>query len=65
VSRLKSYTSSSGTLKRSFTGTTPNGVSEIDYGVSRKIANDGKYLGVVGGYDFDDKKVKIGLRVTF
>ena len=26
---------------------------------------DGKYLGVVGAYEFDDKKAKVGLRVTF
>jgi hypothetical protein len=49
----------------SFTGVIPTGVSEVTYDVSRKITNDGKYLGVVSGYDFDDKKVKIGLRVTF
>jgi hypothetical protein len=49
----------------SFTAITPTGVSEVTYDVSRKISNDGKYLGVVGGYDFDNKKAKIGLRYTY
>jgi hypothetical protein len=33
--------------------------------VSRKITNDGKYIGVAGGYDFDNKKAKLGLRISF
>jgi Tfp pilus assembly protein PilO len=49
----------------SFTGIKPTGISEVTYDVSRKISNDGKYIGVVGGYDFEDRKVKVGLRVTF
>jgi hypothetical protein len=49
----------------SFTGVRPTGVGEATYDVSRKISNDGKYLGVVGGYDFEDKKAKLGLRITF
>jgi hypothetical protein len=49
----------------SFTGIKPSGVSEVTYDVSRKVTNDGKYIGVVGGYNFDDKKAKIGLRITF
>ncbi|MCC5465528.1 hypothetical protein [Pelosinus baikalensis] len=49
----------------SFTGITPNGIDEVSYGVSRKITNDGKYVGLVVGYEFDDKKTKIGLRYTF
>ncbi len=53
------------TVYPTFSGITPNGVNEIDYGVSRKISNDGKYLGIVAGYEFDDKKAKIGLRYTF
>jgi hypothetical protein len=53
------------TVYPSFTGFTPSGVSEVDYGVSKKITKDGKYLGVVAGYEFDDKKAKVGLRVTF
>jgi hypothetical protein len=48
-----------------FTGGTPTGVNEVTYDVSRKITNAGKYLGVVVGYDFDDKKAKIGLRITY
>jgi hypothetical protein len=43
----------------------PSGVSEITGDVSRKISNDGKYLGVAGGYDFDNKKAKLGLRYSF
>jgi hypothetical protein len=53
------------TVYPSFSGIHPNGINEADYGVSRKITNDGKYLGVVGGYDFDNKKAKIGLRYTY
>lgn len=48
-----------------FEGIKPVGVSEITVDVSRKISNDGKYIGVVGGYDFDHKKVKAGIRFTF
>ena len=48
-----------------FTGLTPSGVSEITVDVSHKITNDGKYLGVAGGYEFDDKKAKLGLRYSF
>ena len=46
-------------------GLTPIGVNEITADVSRKITNDGKYLGVVVGYDFEGRKAKVGLRVTF
>ncbi len=53
------------TIYPSFTGIAPNGISEVSYGVSRKTTNDGKYLGLVGAYEFDDKKTKIGLRYTF
>jgi len=53
------------TIYPSFSGITPNGIDEVDYGVSRKITKSGKYLGVVAGYEFDDKKTKIGLRYTF
>jgi Tfp pilus assembly protein PilO len=53
------------TVYPSFSGIIPNGISEVDYGVSRKITNDGKYLGVVGGYDFDSKKTKVGLRIAY
>lgn len=48
-----------------FTGITPTGLSEVTYDVNRKITNDGKYIGITGGYDFDNKKAKIGLRYTF
>jgi hypothetical protein len=53
------------TVYPSFTGITPSGVGEVSFGVSRKITKDGKYLGIVTGYEFDDKKIKVGLRVTF
>lgn len=49
----------------SFTGITPTGIGEITGDISRKISSDGKYLGVTAGYEFDDRKAKIGLRVTF
>jgi predicted negative regulator of RcsB-dependent stress response len=48
-----------------FDGLKPTGVSEVTIDVSRKISNDGKYIGVVGGYDFDNKKVKAGVRLTY
>jgi Tfp pilus assembly protein PilO len=48
-----------------FTGITPTGLSEVTYDLNRKITNDGKYIGITGGYDFDNKKAKIGLRYTF
>jgi hypothetical protein len=48
-----------------FKGVTPTGISELTYDVSRKISKDGKYIGFVGGYDFEDRKAKVGLRVTF
>jgi len=53
------------TVYPSFTGITPSGVSEVDIGISRKITNNGVYLGAVAGYEFDDKKAKIGLKVMF
>lgn len=53
------------TVYPSFNGITPNGIDEIDYGVSRKVTNDGKYLGVTAGYEFDNKKAKIGVKITF
>jgi hypothetical protein len=40
-------------------------IKELTDDISREISNDGKCLGVVGGYDFDDRKAKIGLRITF
>lgn len=49
----------------SLTGRTSTALSEITYDVSRKITNDGKYIGITGGYDFNNKKAKIGLRYTF
>jgi Tfp pilus assembly protein PilO len=38
---------------------------EIGYSVSRKISNDGKYLGVAVDHDFDDKKTTVKLRYTY
>lgn len=40
-------------------------LNEITADVNRKISNDGKYIGVTAGYEFDDKKAKIGLRYSF
>jgi hypothetical protein len=48
-----------------FDGVKPTGVSEITVDVSRKVSNDGKYIGVAGGYDFEHKKAKVGVRLTF
>jgi hypothetical protein len=49
----------------SFTGIRPTGIGEVTYDVSRKVSNDGSYIGIIGGVAFDNKKAKIGLRVTF
>jgi hypothetical protein len=38
---------------------------EVGYSVSRKISNDGKYLGVAVDHDFDDKKSTVKLRYTY
>jgi Tfp pilus assembly protein PilO len=48
-----------------FNGLTPYGVSEVTVDVSRKINKDGKYIGAIGGYDFDDKKIKAGIRFSY
>ncbi|SPF43278.1 hypothetical protein SBF1_280001 [Candidatus Desulfosporosinus infrequens] len=40
-------------------------MSEVTVDISRKISEDGKYIGIIGGYDFDNKRAKIGLRLTF
>lgn len=53
------------TIYPSFNGITPDGISEIEYGISKKISKNGKYVGMATSYDFDSKKAKIGLRVTF
>jgi len=53
------------TVYPSFTGIMPSGISEVDVGISRKITNNGVYVGVVAGYEFDDKKAKVGLRITY
>jgi len=53
------------TVYPSFTGITPSGISEVDIGISRKITNSGVYLGVVGSYDLEGRKIKAGLKVTF
>lgn len=38
---------------------------EITADWSRKISNDGKYLGVAAEYEFDKNRTKLGVRVTF
>lgn len=38
---------------------------EVTIDVSRKITKDGKYIGVVAGYDFDHNKAKAGIRYSF
>ena len=53
------------TLYPSFNGITPNGVSEIEGDISRKITKDGKYLGVAASYNFKHDEAMAGLRITF
>ena len=40
-------------------------LNEINYDVSRRITKDGKYLGVVAGYDFKHDEAKAGIRYSF
>lgn len=40
-------------------------INEITADASRRISKDGKYLGVIAGYDFEHDKAKIGLRYSF
>ena len=49
----------------SFNGITPSGLSELNYGIAKKITSSGKYLGLVTGYNFDHKEAKLGLSVTY
>ncbi len=39
--------------------------AEVGYSVSRKISNDGKYLGVAVDHNFDNKKTIVKLRYTY
>jgi len=39
--------------------------AEFGYSVSRKISNDGKYLGVAVDHNFDDEKTILKLRYTY
>ncbi|MCE5284547.1 MAG: hypothetical protein LLG02_01680 [Pelosinus sp.] len=48
-----------------FNGVTPDGIAGVTVDINRKISNDGKYIGVIGGYDFDTRKVKVGIRLMF
>ncbi len=40
-------------------------IDEVTVDVSRRITKDGKYIGVVAGYDFDHNKAKAGIRYSF
>ncbi|BBB91075.1 MAG TPA: hypothetical protein PKA28_10935 [Methylomusa anaerophila] len=40
-------------------------IREVSFDVSQRITKDGKYLGVVGGYNFKHEEVRIGLRYSF
>lgn len=40
-------------------------IAEVTADVSRKIAKDGKYIGVTAGYDFKHDRAKVGLRYSF
>lgn len=42
-----------------------SGIGEVSVDVSRRITKSGKYLGVSGAYDIDNKQAKIGLRLAF
>lgn len=46
-------------------GTGVTGVSEVGYTVSRKITNDGKYIGVGASYNIDDHKTMVKLSYTW
>ncbi len=40
-------------------------INEVTADVNRRISKDGKYLGVIAGYDFEHDKAKIGIRYSF
>ena len=40
-------------------------VDEVSYGESRKISNDGKYLGWKGGYNFKHEEAKFAIMYMF
>ncbi|MCM0759624.1 hypothetical protein M7775_13780 [Sporomusa sphaeroides DSM 2875] len=40
-------------------------INEVTVDVSRRITKDGKYIGVVAGYDFEYNKAKAGIRYSF
>jgi hypothetical protein len=46
-------------------GTGVTGVSEVGYTVSRKITNDGKYIGIGASYNVDDHKTMVKLSYTW
>lgn len=46
-------------------GTGVTGVSEVGYTVSRKITNNGKYIGVGASYNIDDHKTMVKLSYTW
>ena len=40
-------------------------VDEVSYGESRKISNDGKYVGWKVGYSFKHEEAKVAITYTF
>lgn len=42
-----------------------SGVNEVNYSVSRKISDGGKYIGYVVGYNKEYKEAKVGIRYTW
>lgn len=38
---------------------------DVGYSISKKITKDGKYIGIGGDYNFDDKRGMISLKYTF
>ena len=40
-------------------------LNELSVDWSKRITNDGKYLGITGAYNFDREQAKVGLRYSF
>ncbi len=40
-------------------------IKEVSMDISKRITKDGKYLGLVAGFDFEDDKAKLGLRYSY
>lgn len=40
-------------------------IKEVSMDISKRVTKDGKYLGLVAGFDFSDDKAKLGLRYSY